>query len=161
MKALWLALGVVALGMAVFALTDAGQMIIGMERAELFGPQPPAIYATANLGKVTDWRNSGKVFNTAIQKTYPPGTPTRRLISELSAQGFIRTTSTATKCRVYPSQNNSQPYCPDWDTNWNPHNELTYTWFRIPCDHHMRVRWSSDAAGRIAHIEGYYGTACL
>jgi hypothetical protein len=116
-----------------------------------------------------DWRDcraASREFAALVQRRIPTGSNQSLVENELLKQGFHHLPPSITRCYTWKEQ---KPLgvemidCPRWDSEWNPRHYLSYD-FAGPlpvCGRNVSVLWSSDRAGKIIHIEGYYQITCL
>lgn len=104
------------------------------------------------------WDRGSTKFSTVLVQRFPLGTSESDLRTALSKQGF----KPAWRCPggpyVHKLPNGDSESCTE---PWNPDQSLVYSWGGLPCTETLSVWWSADRKGRIAHIEGHYGGACL
>ena len=104
-------------------------------------------------------------FDEVVQRRFPVGSSQTELERDLVSQGFKRDDRVPAKClkkREAAEIGTAVINCPDWDQNWNSSNRLVHHSMVLPlCGREFAVRWSSDKAGKLTHVEGYYDVTCL
>jgi hypothetical protein len=154
MKRKLLLVGAVALLVAI---------VIAAQKSHL---RPPPVVGNIYCNNAADCNAATRRFTAAVQQRFPIGSKQNLLEIELLKQGFHHLPESLAKCRGW---NESVPIgvetidCPSWDRNWNPRHHLSYdfTGPMIVCGRNVAVVWSSDQAGNITHVEGYYNITCL
>lgn len=111
-----------------------------------------------------DCEKHGDEFRTILSNRFAVGTSAVAMEQILTRQGFEHSDFQPTKCvRSGDEVRDGEGYvgCPAWDQNWNPRNELLYSWGVFPCGNVVGLQWSEDGSGRIKHLESYYHYGCL
>ncbi len=132
------------------------------------GIDPPPIVAPIAAHADQDDRLATAQFTTVLLHDFPIGSSAKRLESELMAQDFKHEPALdISKCLPEGKSapvGKSYMTCPVWDAHWNPHNLLLAGWHArndIVCGHVATVAWSTDAQGKITHLDGTIDYRCL
>jgi len=133
--------------------------------ATLGSCSPPPILGHIQCNDLRDCSAASREFTAAVQRRFPIGSSQIALETELGRQGFRRVIPPIARCSL-PGESHGRGEtfidCPPWDSNWNPRNSLTRDLtFLSACGRNVSVEWSSDAKGKITHVEGYYDMTCL
>ena len=140
-------------------------IIAALLTATLAACSPPPILGHIQCDDLRDCRAASREFTVVVQRRFPIGSSQSALEAELLRQGFHRITPQIARCSLPgESKEIGKSYidCPPWDSNWNPRNYLAYDLTLLSvCGHNIVVLWSSDAKGKITHIEGHYDVTCL
>ena len=163
----WLAGGLVLVTLFVLVImaSPSGKFAAGALLSYVLDPGPPKI---ADGMSCEDWRGcgaAGRAINATLSRRFPLGSTAHALEAELSSQGFRRDDEVAFRACHQPGTPSPVGVpiieCPSWDPHWNPRNRLAYNWGHIPCGSTLSVMWSADRFGRLTHIDGSFGYACL
>lgn len=149
---------------AVIALSPTARFMAGALMGAVLDPGPPPI---AGDIRCADWRTcapADRRFNAVLLRRFPIGSSAQGLESALLAEGFHHLEPSFANCMPHGTKPGvGVPFieCPTWDENWDPRNDLSYRWGKIPCGSAVIVRWSADRSGRLTHIEGGFDYVCL
>lgn len=125
---------------------------------------PPPIADDIKCKSWRDCREASERITLILNRQFVAGTPSRMLTSKLLAEGFHKRSIILHSC-LPPGQagrvGQTVIQCPNWDSNWNPNNELVFEWSGVPCGNEISVRWSADKKERLVHLQGYFDEVCL
>ena len=113
--------GVLALGLAVLIALAATPWLLNVGFIQRHSP------LTRDLP--SEFRAASATFDARVQARFPPGTPERQLVAELSRQGFHES---------------------------HAEHEMVRRQVSLVCNVAARVSWRADEAGKIRQARGVY-----
>ncbi|HEY2071626.1 MAG TPA: hypothetical protein VGG48_18850 [Rhizomicrobium sp.] len=120
-----------------------------------FSP-PPIVWGVIAEGDANPQRyqDVAKKITIALMRQFPIGSPAENLRSSLLLQRFDL------DC---PALQRRTPCLAAWDPFQGKQYDqsATYRWGVFPCGDDVKIIWSTDKAGRITKLEGFYGRSCL